>query len=75
MVTFLVHLWVPDDVEGYGASTSPPFLRGVVSSGGSHSPRPFSGPDQLISQLTRALADRLQGGDRSGPSGVVGDEV
>jgi hypothetical protein len=60
MVTLLVHLWVPDESQGSGDSASTPVLRGVVSDGTQHSPRPFSGPDQLVLQLQEALADRLR---------------
>ena len=71
MVTLLVHLWVPEETVRADGSSSPPLLRGVVSSGPPHSPRPFSGPDQLISQLTEALVERLrEEEDRSSSSGA-----
>jgi hypothetical protein len=71
MVTLLVHLWVPEKTETPGGSAWPPPLRGVVSSGPPHSPRPFSGAEQLVRQLKEALADRLrEEEDRSSPIGT-----
>ena len=74
MVTLLVHLWVPEKTETSGGSAWPPSLRGVVSGGPPHSPRPFSGAEELVRQLKEALAERLRAGEQRSSSSGTGND-
>jgi hypothetical protein len=60
MMTLLVRLCLPEETTCVDDGSAQPSLRGLISSGVGRSERPFSGPEELVSQLTAALLERLR---------------